>query len=78
VFTHEASTTNFPEIALRASLHPDENKAFLQERGVRKLAYYVALDEATNYVMGVIGQYEESGDPPDIVWVGWFCVDPAF
>jgi GNAT superfamily N-acetyltransferase len=30
------------------------------------------------YVLGVIGQYELNGDPPGIVWVGWFCVDPAF
>ncbi len=78
VFTYEASTTNLPERALRASLHLQENQELLQAQGVRKLEYYVALDEATKQVMGVIGQYEQAEDPSAIVWVGWFCVDPAF
>ncbi len=78
VFAYEASTTRLPERALRASLHPEENQAFLQEHGVRKVAYTVALDDAMKQVIGVIGQYEEENDPPEIVWVGWFCVDPAF
>ncbi len=78
VFTVEASMTNSPEKALRVSLDPGGNNELLQELGVRKLAYYVALNEATKQVMGVIGQYEEDRDPPDTVWVGWFCVDPEF
>jgi ribosomal protein S18 acetylase RimI-like enzyme len=78
VFAYEASTTNLPERALRASLNPEENQALFKDQGVRKVAYYVALDDATEKVLGVIGQYEEDGDPPEIVWVGWFCVDPAY
>ncbi len=78
VFTLEASLPNPPEKALRVSLDFDRNKELLKELGIRKLAYYVALNEATKHVMGVIGQYEEYRDPPDTVWVGWFCVDPEF
>ncbi len=78
VFTLEASLPTPPKIALRVSLDSDGNKELLQQLGIRKLAYFVALNEATKQVMGVIGQYEEDRDPPGIVWVGWFCVDPEF
>jgi len=77
VFPREASMSDPPGNALKASLHVDEYQELLRERGIRKLAYYTALDETTNQVLGVIGQYEQEGDPPDLVWVGWFCVDPA-
>ena len=77
VFPHEASTSNPPGNALKASLHVNECQELLKERGIRKLAYYMALDETTNHVLGVIGQYELDGDLPDLVWVGWFCVDPV-
>ncbi len=78
VFTLEASLPTPPEKALRVSLDVDGNKELLQGLGIRKLAYYVALDDATKEVRGVIGQYEEKRDLPGVVWVGWFCVDPAF
>ncbi len=55
VFTLEASLPNPPEKALRVSLDFDRNKELLKELGIRKLAYYVALNEATKHVMGVIG-----------------------
>jgi ribosomal protein S18 acetylase RimI-like enzyme len=78
VFTLEASLPTPPETALRVSLAGDRKKELLQRLGIRQLAYFVALDDATKAVRGVIGQYEEEGDPPNLVWVGWFCVDPAF
>ena len=78
VFAYEASTAQLPERALRASLDLKENQAFMQEQGIKALVYFVARDDATNHVLGVIGQYVKEADPPGIVWVGWFCVDPAF
>jgi GNAT superfamily N-acetyltransferase len=78
IFAYEASWDNPPGTFLRASLHPEENKELLQERGIRRLEYYALQDEKTDRVIGVIGQYENSEDSPDIVWVGWFCVDPDF
>jgi len=78
VFVNSAKSENPPENGLRASLHPEESKDFLEKRGIRKLQYYVAYDDKIKRVIGVIGQYEECKDPLDTVWVGWFCVDPSF
>ncbi len=78
VFAYEASTTQLPERALRASLDLKENQAFMQEQGIKALVYIVARDDATNQVLGVVGQYVKETDPPGVMWVGWFCVDPAF
>lgn len=68
---------NSPENALRASLQFEENKELLKERGVRKLAYFLLFDDQGKDVIGVIGQYEMWEDPLDVVWIGWFCIDPA-
>ncbi len=50
----------------------------MQEQGIKALVYFVARDDATNQVLGVVGQYVKETDPPGVMWVGWFCVDPAF
>lgn len=74
VFPYEA---NFPpENALRISLQ-EENKGLSKELGTRKLEYFLLLDDQKEDILGLIGQYEKQEDPPDVVWIGWFCIDPA-
>ncbi len=50
----------------------------LDEPRTRTLLYWVAVEKETNKVVGTTGIYERVGDPLDLCWLGWYCVDPAY
>ncbi len=78
VFDYLVSGPNPPELALRASLNTRDGQTFLRREGIERLEYYVAREDATGMVVGLIGAYELVDDPPETVWVGWFCVRQGF
>jgi len=63
---------------LEASLYIDRLAAWYIEAGIEHLAYWVAMDEMKKNVAGLVGLYTEVGDSHDVVWLGWFCVDPDY
>jgi len=75
VFTH---LEKYERETLRASLYADEYAKWHAKTGIMDLAYWVAVDDASEEVVGLVGLYTEEDDDEDMVWLGWFCVDPDY
>ncbi len=72
-----------PRESIEASLDPKNFEKFnkklveeLQEPPTRVLLYWVAFEKDS--VVGITGIYERVGDPLDLCWLGWYCVDPVY
>jgi len=59
-----------------ASLDPEKYKELHLKAGT-KAKYWVAIDEETNKVIGTTGLYTYDKEK-DIIWFGWYCVDPKY
>lgn len=75
VFTH---LDKCERETLSASLYTDKFAAWYVENGIQQLTYWVAIDELTKKLVGLVGLYTEYGDNDDMIWLGWFCVDPDY
>ncbi len=75
VFTH---LDKCERETLHASLYADNDTAWNLKNGIEKLTYWIATDELKKRVAGLVGLYTEYGDNDDMVWLGWFCVDPKY
>lgn len=59
-----------------ASLFPEQYREYLAKTEIKPgLKYWVAADNGK--VIGLIGLYNYEFDPDDLVWLGWFLVDPS-
>lgn len=67
VFPREAKR-GWPEMAYRASLATKKSTHF------NFLKYYVAYRNSV--IIGTAGLYRQWNDPKNVIWLGWFCVNP--
>ena len=75
VFPREIDSEVNPGLSLSASLNPDRLKNHWEKFQLAKLEYFVAIDDASGDLAGVVGLYEKTIDPGN-VWLAWFFVDP--
>ena len=75
VFTY---LDKYEQETLDASLYADRFAVWYDEAGIEQLTYWVATDELMERVAGLVGLYTECGDNDDMIWLGWFCVDPEY
>jgi ribosomal protein S18 acetylase RimI-like enzyme/pimeloyl-ACP methyl ester carboxylesterase len=69
-----------PSMGLKASLD-DTVLQDLNDNHAGKfnwLKYWVAVDDKTQKIIGVIGVYEEWEDSEEACWLGWYGVDPEY
>lgn len=78
VFPNDVDTPDSPLLAYRAALWPEENQEFWKKYDTKTLEYFVVLDEHTQSIIGVTGLYTRTIDPPNMVWLGWYGVHPAW
>ena len=67
-----------PGYAFAASLEPEKYKKIYVRDDLLFLRYFVMLDNITHKVIGTTGLYKHTTDPKDLVWLGWYCIDPAY
>lgn len=75
VFPTDFATQDSPEEAYRASLDRENHKDFISRHHLDILQYFIVRDSAGKAV-GVTGWYTETVGPKDIIWLGWYCLDP--
>ncbi len=75
VFPDDAAQKDTPGSAYWASLEPERYKDFWKRNNTQLLLYFVVLEEITRALVGVTGFYRFNSDPPERIWLGWYCVD---
>lgn len=73
VFSDDAGYEYAPAKVFPMSLDLKWRESFW---GKGELGYFVMLDPDTKKVIGTTGLYRLPNDPPELVWVGWYCVAP--
>ncbi len=74
VFPEDVKTENPPELGFRESIFKEEYKWAWDKYHIARVEYYLLLSESGK-VIGTTGVYQNTIEP-EVVWVGWFCVDP--
>lgn len=73
-----------PHIALEASLDSDKKEQFIKQcikeldTQIINFEYWIAVDNQSDSVMGVIGLYTIDEDNEQANWISWFCVGKQF
>jgi GNAT superfamily N-acetyltransferase len=79
VFPLDAASGNPPEKGFRKSLGSELNdeswKTATKGKKLKRLNYWILLDEEKSKVVGVTGIYSFT-DPEDEAWMAWYCLDP--
>lgn len=67
-----------PKIWLPASINPEKYQEYYSNNKTIDVAYYIAVDEDANKVVGTIGDYNQEEDFDKASWVAWFVVDKYY
>lgn len=76
VFNYEKS---LPENAFMASIDDEKFKELKKTGAVfgKNLEYFVVKNN-DGKIIGTTGLYNKEDDAEDVIWLGWYCVDPNF
>ena len=76
VFPDDANSMDDPAVAYRASIDKEGNQDFIQRHHLETLQYFIVKNFPDEKIVGVTGWYTEARGPKDIIWLGWYCIDP--
>lgn len=76
VFSYKKS---LPENAFIASINEEKFKELKKTGEIfgKNLEYFVVKNEGGK-IIGTTGFYNKDDDDSDVIWLGWYCVNPAF
>ncbi len=77
VFPDEAGDKDSPARAYHASIEPEKDREFYGRHRLKKLQYFVVIEEGKKEIVGVTGFYTRAVGPSDMAWLGWYCVSPT-
>lgn len=77
VFGYNPDESDNPDIWYPASLEPEKYPDNWKEWDIKELKYFIAREEGKGPLVGVTGWYTRNSDPEDMIWLGWYCVDPS-
>ncbi|MBI2507407.1 GNAT family N-acetyltransferase [Candidatus Woesearchaeota archaeon] len=78
LFEPSPKDEDYPPRWFSASIDPKKHLNLFEEFKVKKLKYYVAIDEKTKKIIGTTGFYTSSQDEKEAYWLGWWCVDEKY
>lgn len=76
IFPDDAQLYDSPFNDYWAYLEPEKNKSYWQNNKLSSLEYFLVVDESTYKITGATGLYAHNDEPKDLVWLGWFYIDP--
>ncbi|MCF7844188.1 GNAT family N-acetyltransferase [Candidatus Gracilibacteria bacterium] len=76
VFPDDFNSEDSPYEAYRASLDSNTHKDFILKHDIDYMKYFVVKDFISENIIGVTGWYTQKSDDKDVVWLGWYCLDP--
>lgn len=76
VFPDDFNSLDGPAEAYRASLNKNEHKDFLNKYCLDLIEYFIVKDSSLEKIIGVTGWYTRTVDDKDVIWLGWYCLDP--
>lgn len=77
VFPRDALLENNPANAYRVSLEPEKHRDFYKKFDLEFLKYFVVTESESDKILGVTGFYRRYKDPEDLIWLGWYCIEPS-
>ncbi len=76
VFPSDSAGPDSPEEAYKASLDKEGHQDFINRHNIKTLEYFVVKNAPSEKIIGVTGWYTEVIGEKDVVWLGWYCLDP--
>jgi GNAT superfamily N-acetyltransferase len=76
VFPKDSEGQDSPEEAYKASLNKEGHQDFITRHNIKTLNYFVVKNAPAEKIIGVTGWYTENTNEKDVVWLGWYCLDP--
>lgn len=74
VFARDADAETGPASNFRAGLHPEQHRDDLARLGIGSLSHWTVKEDGK--IVGLTGLYRMTCDPPDAIWLDWFCTAP--
>ncbi len=74
VFTRDAETDAGPAANFRAGLYPVQYESDLARLGISGLRHWTVKEHGK--IVGLTGLYRIDAEPPDAIWLDWFCTAP--
>ncbi len=73
----ELASAVFPhnKEAVKSAYKDSLNSASERMKQRRMLEYFAVTDRHTGKIVAITGLYNQTQQPPEEAWLGWFCVD---